>query len=355
MRILGIETSCDETAVAIYEEGKGLLSNVVSSQIQLHSEWGGVYPELAAREHTKNIIPVLDRALKEANIDINSIDGIAVTVAPGLIVSLVIGTSVAKTLSWLLNKPLIPVHHIEAHIFSIFLTEKVNFPFLALVVSGGHTEMYLIKGFQDYTYLGGTLDDAVGEAYDKVARLLDLGYPGGPIIDKLAERGKPIVELPRPLLKNRNKNKYNFSFSGLKTAVLREIQKGIYSKEDIATSFQEAVIDVLTKKALLAVEEFGVKNIVVAGGVSANKGLRKRFSEIEKEKGIKVYFPPLHLCTDNAGMVAYTGYRRFKETGITIPPSFEPKARIRMDKFIDLINKEGRRVKWKRNLEQKKA
>jgi len=339
MIILGIESSCDETAVAIYKEGKGLLSNVVSSQVQLHSEWGGVYPELAAREHTKNIIPVLEKSLKEADIDINSIDGVAVTVSPGLIVSLVIGTSVGKTLSWLLNKPLIPVHHIEAHIFSIFLTEDIKFPFLALVVSGGHTEMYIVKGFQNYIYLGGTLDDAVGEAYDKVARLLDLGYPGGPIIDKLAEKGKPTIELPRPLLKNRDKNKYNFSFSGLKTAVLREIKKGIYTKEDIATSFQKAVVDVLTSKSLLAVDEFGIKNIVVAGGVSANKGLRERFREIEKEKGINVYFPPLYLCTDNAGMVAYTGYRRFKEKGITIPYSFEPKARIRMDKFVDLIER----------------
>ncbi len=337
MRILGIETSCDETSIAVYEEGKGLLSNVVSSQIKLHSEWGGVYPELAAREHTKNIIPVLDKALKESNIDLNSIDGIAITIAPGLIVSLVIGSAVAKTLSWLLDKPLIPVHHIEAHIFSIFLTEKVEFPFIALVVSGGHTELYIVEDFQKYKYLGGTLDDAVGEAYDKVARLLNLGYPGGPIIDKLASKGKPIIKFPRPLLKDRGKNKYNFSFSGLKTAVLNEVRKGIYSKEDISASFQEAVVDVLTKKTMLAVEEFDIKNIVVAGGVSANSGLRKRFKELEEKNKINVYFPPLYLCTDNAAMVAYTGYRRFKETGLTIPYTFEPKARVRMDKFVELI------------------
>jgi len=333
MKILGIETSCDETGIAIYDGKGGTQVNVVSSQVDLHCEWGGVYPELAAREHTKNIIPVLDKALKEANTTLEDIDGIAITVAPGLIVSLVIGVSVAKTLSWLFNKPLIPVHHIEAHIFSIELVEKVDYPFIALVVSGGHTELYIVEDFEKYRYLGGTLDDAVGEAYDKVSKLLNLGYPGGPIIDKLAYKGNEMEKLPRPLLKDRDKNKYNFSFSGLKTAVLNLVNKNKYKEEDIASSFQEASTDVLVKKTLLAVEEFNIKSIVVAGGVSANRRLREKFKWLEKKYNIKVYFPPLNLCTDNGLMVAYTGFKRYSLTGKTIDLTFEPKARIRMDKF----------------------
>ena len=337
MKILGIETSCDETGIAIYDEREGVKSNIISSQVDLHCKWGGVYPELAAREHTKNIIPVLDKALKEANTDLESIDGIAITVAPGLIVSLVIGVSVAKTLSWLFDKPLIPVHHIEAHIFSIELVKKIEYPFLALVVSGGHTELYIIEDFEKYKYLGGTLDDAVGEAYDKVAKLLDLGYPGGPIIDKLAYKGQEVEKLPRPLLKDNEKNKYNFSFSGLKTAVLNLVNKNKYEKEDIACSFQEAATDVLLKKTLKAVEEFNIKNIVIGGGVSANKRLREKFKTLEDKYNIKVYFPPLNLCTDNGLMVAYTGFKRYSLTKKTIDLTFEPKARIRMDKFIELI------------------
>ena len=338
MKILGIETSCDETGIAIYDSKGGTKVNVVSSQVDLHCEWGGVYPELAAREHTKNIIPVLDNALKEANTTLKDIDGIAITVAPGLIVSLVIGVSVAKTLSWLFDKPLIPVHHIEAHIFSIELVEKVDYPFIALVVSGGHTELYIVEDFEKYRYLGGTLDDAVGEAYDKVSKLLNLGYPGGPIIDKLAYKGKEIEKLPRPLLKDKNKNKYNFSFSGLKTAVLNLVNKNKYRKEDIASSFQEAATDVLVKKTLLAVDEFKIKSIVVAGGVSANRRLREKFKSLEQKYNIKVYFPPLNLCTDNGLMVAYTGFKRYSLTGKTIDLTYEPKARIRMDKFVDLIS-----------------
>ncbi len=338
MKILGIETSCDETGIAIYDSKGETQVNVVSSQVDLHCEWGGVYPELAAREHTKNIIPVLDKALKKANTTLEEIDGVAITVAPGLIVSLVIGVSVAKTLSWLFDKPLIPVHHIEAHIFSIELVEKVDYPFIALVVSGGHTELYIVEDFEKYRYLGGTLDDAVGEAYDKVSKLLDLGYPGGPIIDKLAYKGKEIEKLPRPLLKDRDKNKYNFSFSGLKTAVLNLVNKNKCKKEDIASSFQEASTDVLVKKTLLAVEEFNIKSIVVAGGVSANRRLREKFKRLEKKYNIKVYFPPLNLCTDNGLMVAYTGFKRYSLTGKTIDLTYEPKARIRMDKFVELVS-----------------
>ncbi|WP_029523261.1 tRNA (adenosine(37)-N6)-threonylcarbamoyltransferase complex transferase subunit TsaD [Persephonella sp. KM09-Lau-8] len=338
MKILGIETSCDDTGVSVYDSEKGLLSNVVSSQVKLHAEWGGVYPDLAAREHTKNIIPVLDKALKDANISMEEIDGIAVTVAPGLIVSLVIGISAAKALSWVHKKPLIPVHHIEAHIFAIFIEKEIEFPFIALVVSGGHTELYIIRGFEDYVYLGGTLDDAAGEAYDKVARMLGLGYPGGPIIDKLAKEGQEVIKFPRPLLSDKGKNRFNFSFSGLKSAVLREVEKGIYRKEDIARSFQEAVVDVLVGKTIDASQEFNIKNIVVAGGVSANSRLRERFFQEAEKRNLNIYFPPLYLCTDNAAMVAFTGYKRFIETGKTINFSFEGKARLRLDKFVDYIN-----------------
>ncbi len=338
MKILGIETSCDDTGVSVYDSEKGLLSNVVSSQVKLHAEWGGVYPDLAAREHTKNIIPVLDKALKDANVSMEEIDGIAVTVAPGLIVSLVIGISAAKALSWVHKKPLIPVHHIEAHIFAIFIEKEIEFPFIALVVSGGHTELYIIRGFEDYVYLGGTLDDAAGEAYDKVARMLGLGYPGGPIIDKLAKEGQEVIKFPRPLLSDKGKNRFNFSFSGLKSAVLREVEKGIYRKEDIARSFQEAVVDVLVGKTIDASQEFNIKNIVVAGGVSANSRLRERFFQEAEKRNLNIYFPPFYLCTDNAAMVAFTGYKRFIETGKTINFSFEGKARLRLDKFVDYIN-----------------
>ena len=339
MNILGIETSCDDTAVAIYSDTKGILSNVVSSQIQIHQQWGGVFPELAAREHTKNILYVLDTAIKEANIIPKEIDGIAVTVAPGLIVSLVIGFSAAKALSLAWDKPLIPVHHIEAHIFANFIEKEVPYPFLALVVSGGHTELHIIKGFENYQFLGGTLDDAVGEAYDKVARMLGLGYPGGPIIDKLAKEGREVIKFPRPLIKDKGKNKFNFSFSGLKSAVLREIEKGNFKKEDIAKSFQEAATDVLVYKTIDAAMEFNIKNIVVAGGVSANSRLREKLLNFGKTKNLNIHFPPLYLCTDNAAMVAYTGFKRFKEKHKTINLDFEAKARLRLDKFVDILYK----------------
>lgn len=228
---------------------------------------------------------------------------------------------------------MIPVHHIEAHIFANFITKEIEYPFLALVVSGGHTELILVREFEDYIYLGGTLDDAVGEVYDKVARALGLGFPGGPLIDKLAKEGKEVVKFPRPLL-NDEENKYNFSFSGLKSAVIREINKGIYKKEDIAKSFQNAVVDVLVKKTVLACKEFGINRVVVAGGVSANSQLREEFLNI---KDLEVHFPPMYLCTDNGAMVAYTGYKRFKEKGISVSLDFEAKARCRIDKFPQLL------------------
>lgn len=333
MIIVGIESSCDDTSVAIFDSERGILSNVVSSQ-NIHADFGGVFPELAAREHTKNFIPVLEKALKDADITLNQIDAIATTFMPGLIISLVVGVSAAKTLAFSLRKPLIPVHHIEAHIFANFINKEIDYPFLALVVSGGHTEIVLVKSFEDYIYLGGTLDDAVGEVYDKVARALDLGFPGGPVIDKLAKEGEEVIKFPRPLINEKGENKYNFSFSGLKTAVIREIKKGIYRKEDIAASFQNAVIDVLLKKTLNAAYEFNVKNVVIAGGVSANSKLREEFQKI---KDINIFFPPLYLCTDNGAMVAFTGYKRFIEKGTTVPLNFEAKAKCRIDQFSKLL------------------
>ncbi len=339
MNILGIETSCDDTAVSVYSDKNGILSNVVSSQIKIHEEWGGVFPELAAREHTKNILYVLDKAIQEAKLTSKEIDGIAITVAPGLIVSLVIGFSAAKALSFAFDKPLIPVHHIEAHIFANFIEKEIPYPFIALVVSGGHTELHIVNQFENYKFLGGTLDDAVGEAYDKVARMLGLGYPGGPIIDRLSKEGKEVIKFPRPLMKDKGKNRFNFSFSGLKSAVLREIEKDNYRKEDIARSFQEAATDVLVYKTMDAATEFNIKNVVVAGGVSANSRLREKLLFYGEKEHINIYFPPLYLCTDNAAMVAYTGFKRFKETQKTIGFDFEAKARLRLDKFVELLYK----------------
>lgn len=338
MVIVGIETSCDDTSIAVYDSQRGLLSNTVSSQVKVHQQWGGVFPELAAREHTKNILFVLDRSLKDAAVTIKDIDAVATTFCPGLIISLVVGVSAGKTISYMIDKPLVPVHHIEAHIFSNFIgksPEDIQYPFLALIVSGGHTELILVEDFGKYRYLGGTLDDAVGEVYDKVARALGLGYPGGPIIDKLAKEGKEVVKLPKPLLGDKEHNRFNFSFSGLKAATIREIQKNIYSKEDIAASFQNAAVEVLVKKTIDAADYYGVKNIVVAGGVSANSKLRQELSNLNGRYNISI--PPLTFCTDNGAMVAYTGYLRYTLTGKTVGLDFEAMARCRIDKFTEIL------------------
>lgn len=338
MVILGIETSCDDTSIAVYDSQKGLLSNVVSSQVKIHQQWGGVFPELAAREHTKNILFVLDNSLKEAGITIRDVDAVATTFCPGLIISLVVGVSAAKTISYTINKPLIPVHHIEAHIFSNFVgknPEDIQYPFLALIVSGGHTELILVEGFGKYTYVGGTLDDAVGEVYDKVARALGLGYPGGPVIDRLAKDGKEVVKLPRPLIHDKEENRFNFSFSGLKAATIREVQKNVYPKEDIAASFQNAAVEVLIKKTKDAADYYDVKSIIVAGGVSANSKLREELSKLKDKYDVSI--PPLSLCTDNGAMVAYTGYLRHSLFSKTVDLDFEAMARCRIDKFSQIL------------------
>ncbi len=317
-RILGIESSCDETAAAVVENGRVILSSAVASQVDLHAQFGGIFPEVASRQHILSIYPIVDQALKEAHLELADLDGIAVTRGPGLPGSLVVGINMAKGLAIGSGLPLLGINHLEGHLYSPWLVEEgqeltdpPGFPLLALIVSGGHTELILMKDHLVYERLGGTLDDAAGEAFDKVARLLDLGYPGGPAIQKAAEEGNPTMfDFPRAWLDET----YNFSFSGLKTAVLRTVQelekaKSSLPKADLAASFQAAVVEVLFQKTILAAETFGTGDILVAGGVSANQALRKKFKSLRK---YRVHIPPLSLCTDNAAMIAGAGCFRFQ-------------------------------------------
>ncbi|MEN3028456.1 MAG: tRNA (adenosine(37)-N6)-threonylcarbamoyltransferase complex transferase subunit TsaD [Aquificaceae bacterium] len=329
MHTLSVETSCDETALCIYSDEKGVIGDVLLSQAKVHFPHGGVVPELSAREHTRNILPLLDKLLKDTGFDLRNLDFISFTLTPGLILSLVVGVSFAKSLAYHLRKPLVPVHHLEGHIYSVFLQKPVEYPFLALIVSGGHTDLYLVEGFGSYTFLGGTLDDAVGESYDKVAKLMSLGYPGGPIVDQLAGKGRPLYNLPRPMYEE---DTLHMSFSGLKTAVKRVVEGGNYSKEDLSASFQNAVLSVLEKKALLAMEKTGVRRLVVVGGVSANSELRKRFHELSEKLGFELHIPPPRLSTDNAQMIAYAGMERFKR-GITAPEDINPEPNIPLEVF----------------------
>jgi N6-L-threonylcarbamoyladenine synthase len=316
-RILAIETSCDETACAIIENGRALLSSVVASQMELHARYGGVFPEVASRQHVLSIIPVVQQALSQAHLTLNDIDAIAVTQGPGLAGSLIVGVNMAKGLSLALDKPLIGVNHLEGHIYSAWvhnagdaLPPEPQFPLMALLVSGGHTELNLMTDHLTYQRLGSTLDDAAGEAFDKVARMLDLPFPGGPSIQKSAEEGDPNrFNFPRAWLDGT----YNFSFSGVKTSVLYELQdlkkkSGNIPTQDLAASFQQSVIDVLYKKTINAAREFGAKEILVAGGVSANRPLRQTF---KSQTEFHVHIPPLSLCTDNAAMIASAGYFRY--------------------------------------------
>lgn len=316
-RILAIETSCDETACAIIENGRALLSSVVASQMEIHARYGGVFPEVASRQHVLSIIPVVQQALSQAHLTLNDIDAIAVTQGPGLAGSLIVGVNMAKGLSLALDKPLIGVNHLEGHIYSSWIYNagetippEPQFPLMALLVSGGHTELNLMTDHLTYQRLGSTLDDAAGEAFDKVARLLDLPYPGGPSIQKSAEEGDPNrFNFARAWLPD----SWNFSFSGVKTSVLYEVQalkkkSGTIPTADLAASFQQAVIDVLFKKTMNAAREFNAKEILVAGGVSANRVLRQTF---KSQTEIPVHIPPLSLCTDNAAMIASAGYFRY--------------------------------------------
>ena len=311
--ILGIESSCDETSFSIVKNGTEEITTVISSQIDIHKNYGGVVPEIASRAHIKNITFVLEECLEKANMTMEEIDAIAVTYGPGLIGSLLVGVEAAKTLAYLYNKPLVPVHHISGHIYANNLVKRLEFPLIALVISGGHTELIYMDKDYSFKKLGGTLDDAVGECYDKVGRVIDVEYPGGPVIDKMAVIGKHTYDLPIPL----NDDSYNFSFSGLKSAVINlvhnEKQRGnIIRKEDLAKSFQDVVVDVLTKKTMHALKEYNVKNLILAGGVAANKGIRNKFQELCEKNKINYTFPSIKYATDNAAMIASSGYYAFK-------------------------------------------
>ena len=312
--ILAIESSCDETSVSIIADGKEEIATVVLSQMDTHANFGGVVPEVASRMHIENITMVLEECLKKANMTIEQIDAIAITYGPGLIGSLLIGLQAAKTLSYLYQKPLIPVHHIAGHIYANNLVKPLEFPLIALVVSGGHTDIIYMEKDYSFERIGGTLDDAVGEAYDKVARVLGLNYPGGPLVDKLAHTVTDTYPLPIPL----DHDSYNFSFSGIKSAVINlvhnEKQRGNeINIENLACSFQNRVVEILTKKTMRALKEKNVKHLIVAGGVAANKGLRERFTKLCEEENIELTVPVMKYCTDNAAMIGAAGYFAYKE------------------------------------------
>ena len=311
MRICAIETSCDETAVAIIEDGRTVLSNIVSSQINTHAAFGGVIPEVASRIHIENISIVLEEAIKVANLTIEEIDAFAITQGPGLIGSLHVGLIAAKTLAWYYDKPLIPIHHITGHIYANQFVDDLQYPLLALVVSGGHTELVLLEEEFKFEILGSTQDDAIGEAYDKVARVMGLPYPGGPHIDQLAKLGKKNYKLP----KVKTRNPLDFSFSGLKSAVLQLIQKNKEEiiKEDLAYAFQEAALNEIMEKTKLALTQHNVKRFVLAGGVAANSRLRDRVNELKINlPNLKITIPPMWCCTDNAAMIGAVAYIAYK-------------------------------------------
>lgn len=333
MNILGIETSCDETSAAVLSDGI-LKSNLISSQL-IHQQYGGVVPELASRAHQRLIVPIVEEALSTAGITKNDLDGVAVTYGPGLVGALLVGLNFAKALSFGLKIPFIGVNHLDAHIYSNFLDEpKPDYPFLCLIVSGGHTQLILVHKPLQHELLGETLDDSAGEAFDKVAKMLGLGFPGGPIIDRLAQHGDPnFVKFPRSYL---DKESFEFSFSGIKTAVLYWLrdhnfwpQSGQLSSIDhglvchICASFQASVVDVLSRKLVNAVEKFGVNDVAIAGGVSANTGLQRRLRDLSTQKGFRLFIPRPEFCTDNAAMVALVGWMKLREG---IQSSFELNA-----------------------------
>jgi N6-L-threonylcarbamoyladenine synthase len=329
--LLAIETSCDETGVALFDEEGRLIKELVFSQVDLHSQFGGIVPEIASRKHLE-ILPLLTKnLLKSAGVEIEDIKAIGVTFGPGLIGSLLVGVSFAKALAFALKIPIIKVDHLIAHLFVIFLEKKVEFPFIGLLVSGGHTALFLINSWEEIFLIGHTRDDAGGEAFDKVAKLLGLGYPGGPVISELAKKGDPEkVRFPRPLL---NENTFDFSFSGLKTAVVNYLKKNPdYKKEDVCAGFEEAVCEVLVKKTFFACEKFKIPRVVVAGGVASNERLRKKLFEEGRKKGIKVYIPDKKFCTDNGVMVGVVAFYKWKKREFC-SLSEEPYARAVFKKF----------------------
>jgi N6-L-threonylcarbamoyladenine synthase len=319
MLILGIDTSCDDTSAAVVEDGRRIISNVISSQADIHSRYGGIVPELASRRHIEMIMPMVSQALSDADISIRDVSAVAVCHGPGLIGSLLVGCSFAKAACYAEKKPLVAVNHLEGHVLSTFLEENApDFPFLSLIVSGGHTSLYVVEGYGRYAELGRTRDDAAGEAYDKVSKLLGLGYPGGPIIDGLAQKGNPrAIDFPRAYLPDT----FDFSFSGLKTAVLNFLRKARRNAgntalpgplvNDIAASFQAAVVDVLVRKTEWAVKKKWIRRIAISGGVAANSELRKKMAEMATSRESEFFMPSATLCTDNAAMIAAAGYHRF--------------------------------------------
>lgn len=306
--ILGIETSCDETSVAVVKNGREVLSNIINSQIDIHEKYGGVVPEIASRCHTEVINMIYKEALKEANITLDEIDAIACTYGPGLVGTLLVGVSYAKALSYASNKKLVGVNHIEGHIAANYITNKeLKPPFICLIISGGHTHLVYVEDYTKFKILGKTRDDAIGEAFDKVARVVGLGYPGGPKVDKLAKEGVANINLPKTHLDN-----LDFSFSGIKTAILNLYHKNPnINKADLCKSFEKDCCDILIENVMKAVKMYNVDKIVLAGGVSANSYIRNEFLNLEKEKNIKVYYPELKLCTDNAAMIASAGYYNY--------------------------------------------
>lgn len=319
MKVLAIESSCDDTGAAVLLNGRKILSNIVSSQVAVHKKYGGVVPELASRKHIESIVPIVSEALEAAGVGLAEIDGIAATQGPGLVGSLLVGLCFAKSLSFASRIPLVGVNHVEGHLSAIFLEEKPpKFPYVGLVVSGGHTSLYRVDGFGKCRRLGQTRDDAAGEAFDKVAKLLGLGYPGGPIIDEISKRGDPkAIRFPRATL---SRDSLDFSFSGLKTSVVNYVKSHPVPPEgfrenllaDIAASFQEAVVEILVRKTLQATHQVGLKRIVLAGGVAANHRLRERMEQEASERKMKVYLPSPIFCTDNAAMIGVVGYELLK-------------------------------------------
>lgn len=314
IKILAIETSCDETAASVIENGNHVLSNVVQSQIESHKRFGGVVPEVASRHHVEMITRVIEEALSNAKLTAKELDAVAVTYGPGLIGALLVGVNAAKAFAFAHDLPLIPVHHIAGHIYANQLEHKIKFPLISLIVSGGHTELIKMNDHLEFEVIGETLDDAVGEAYDKVARVIGLPYPGGPEIDRLSKEGKDTYDFPRAL----QDDSYNFSFSGLKSHVINKLhnekQKNIeINKADVARSFQESVVDVLTTKTMRALKDKDIKTLIVAGGVAANSALRDRFETLTKENNINLYIPSLKYCTDNAAMIGAVAYELYKQ------------------------------------------
>ena len=334
MRVLGIETSCDETGVAVYDTDAGLLAHRLHSQVDLHARYGGVVPELASRDHVRRLVPLIEEVVAEAGMRVADLDGIAYTEGPGLAGALLVGASVANALGMALGKPVVGIHHLEGHLLSPLLAApRPAFPFVALLVSGGHSQLYEVAGVGRYTLIGDTLDDAAGEAFDKTATLLGLPYPGGPALAKLAESGRAgAVSLPRPMI---DSGDLMMSFSGLKTAVLTMVRKreaegalDARAKADIAAEFEQAVVDVLCAKAIRALDRSGIARLVVAGGVGANRNLRERLKREVARRGAEVYFPDLVFCTDNGAMIALAGALRLSQVrgddgAFTVRPRWE--------------------------------